>query len=672
MKLRESWRMDRSSGFSSMTRLLRPALVVVFVLLSAVHSSALASTTEAEQAVIAFYDAIRQGKCEEAVQLRDDYTVERCQEFADARNLTTVLGKETETETYIVFSVDLTKKSGEKETFKGYVTVVNDGRGWRIWGSSIKAMKGRSGLEAYITELESIRGSRPRAAVADPNVATPQEMSGRKTDLEQPIERPAGAASEATAEANAKSKDLPHDGAAKPAAAEADPTPKNPPKESETKVETEQPAMTAPKEGATVANIPKPRERPRKPGVEADPAQPAEAAPEGPAAVEADPAPKAQPGKSETQDEIRDLIESSERRLPGEDAARQPEAELDLSKPEGAPGILGACWKPKELAGKSGEGRIRSDAPDPLKAKPVLLRPKGELTALPKRFRGSIRSVDTGGKKLVALTFDFCEQLDEITGYDSAIIEYLRRHRIPATLFVGGKWMRDHQERTLQLMADPLFELANHAWTHGNLRVLSGKAAVDQILFTQAQYQVLRNELAQKSCVKDTHMSAVPTHMTAFRFPYGVCNRESLEMANSLGLTAIQWNVVSGDPARLQSAAGITRTVLRQIKPGSIVVMHGNGRGWKTAKALAQLIPELHKRGYRFLTVSDLLKSGRPVIADSCYELKPGDNLHYDKLFGAGTGESANETPPPNRQKQEVEALKKVRASQPSKTERRN
>ena len=43
------------------------------------------------------------------------------------------------------------------------------------------------------------------------------------------------------------------------------------------------------------------------------------------------------------------------------------------------------------------------------------------------------------------------------TGYDAEIIDFLREKRIPATLFMGGKWMRSHSERAMQLMADPLF-----------------------------------------------------------------------------------------------------------------------------------------------------------------------------------------------------------------------
>ncbi|MDD5273911.1 MAG: hypothetical protein PHU14_14495 [Methylovulum sp.] len=103
------------------------------------------------------------------------------------------------------------------------------------------------------------------------------------------------------------------------------------------------------------------------------------------------------------------------------------------------------------------------------------------------------------------------------------------------------------------------------------------------------------------------------------------------------GLAPVQWDVVSGDPAKSQSAEAIVRTIISQAKPGSIIVAHANGRGWNTAKALPKVIDGLRKQGYEFVKVSELLQMGDPVTASSCYEVKPNDNVKYDKLFGKGT-----------------------------------
>ncbi|MDD1650930.1 MAG: polysaccharide deacetylase family protein, partial [Methylococcaceae bacterium] len=271
---------------------------------------------------------------------------------------------------------------------------------------------------------------------------------------------------------------------------------------------------------------------------------------------------------------------------------------------------------------------------------PVQREPDSELPLLGSGLRQSIRRVRVApGDKPVALTFDLCEQADDITGYDRAIINMLRGQQVPATFFAGGKWMRNHEEKTQQLMADPRFEIGNHGWTHGNLRVLSGERMLQQIVWTQGEYQRIRNRLAHRAEQRGLGalMDGIPRQPASLRFPYGTCSAESLRAVNDRGLTAIQWDVVSGDAARGQSASALAREVLRQVRPGSIVVFHANGRGHGTAAALPEILKGLREQDYRFVTVSQLLREGRPETVPECYERRPGDNRKYDALFGEGT-----------------------------------
>jgi hypothetical protein len=75
----------------------------------------------------------------------------------------------------------------------------------------------------------------------------------------------------------------------------------------------------------------------------------------------------------------------------------------------------------------------------------------------------------------------------------------------------------------------------------------------------------------------------------------------------------------------------MAKAVLDEVKPGSIVVMHANGRGKHTAEALATIIPALTARGYRFVTVSDLMASGNVVTAAACFIEHPGDTARYGR-----------------------------------------
>src|SRR5262245_31441567 len=104
-----------------------------------------------------------------------------------------------------------------------------------------------------------------------------------------------------------------------------------------------------------------------------------------------------------------------------------------------APGdasLRDACFTPQALAGKTGENLSRRhdksyDAPPAAEDQP--LDQKG---VAPEGAPGAVRRVDLpAGKKMIALTFDLCEQPGEIAGYDGAIIDYLRRENVKATFF---------------------------------------------------------------------------------------------------------------------------------------------------------------------------------------------------------------------------------------------
>lgn len=302
---------------------------------------------------------------------------------------------------------------------------------------------------------------------------------------------------------------------------------------------------------------------------------------------------------------------------------------LALSAPGARAGANGpACFSPAALAARPGEEMV-----SPHKTKVSLPELALETEApVPTGLRGSIRRVDLpAGEKIVALTFDLCEASGEVSGYDGAIFDYLRAEGVPATLFAGGKWMMTHKERAVQLVSDPLFEVGNHTWSHANLHVRTGEAMRRQVDDADIAYALRRSEAKAAGCTS----AAGPERTQLFRFPYGSCSSESLDYVNASGHLAIQWDVDSGDPALL-GAKFMAQSMLSAIRPGSIVLMHANGRGKHTAEAIRLLIPALKAKGYRFATVSGLIAAGKPVIAPTCYSMRPGDTKVYDEAARTG------------------------------------
>lgn len=195
----------------------------------------------------------------------------------------------------------------------------------------------------------------------------------------------------------------------------------------------------------------------------------------------------------------------------------------------------------------------------------------------------------TTTKRIVALTFDAC-QTRKPAGYDSKIIRILRKTHTPATLMLGGRWMETHPKETKDLAADPLFEIGNHSYLHPHMtRITPGRA---------------RSEITK---TQDIQFRLTGHKATLFRPPFGEYNSALVKIAASCGLKTLMWSVETGDPDPHESARKIVHTVLGRAHPGSIVIMHVNGRGWHSAEALPTIIRELHRRGYVFVRVSDEL-----------------------------------------------------------------
>lgn len=288
--------------------------------------------------------------------------------------------------------------------------------------------------------------------------------------------------------------------------------------------------------------------------------------------------------------------------------------------------LLNQCWRDDQLVAKSREIKPRSYAKGARVRPPK--RSLAPFSEIPKGLQGVIRRVTVrDGRKLVALTFDLCEQGHEISGYDGRVVDTLRKMKIKATFFASGKWFLTHAERASQLIADSNFEIGNHGWRHRNMKALSPKIARGEILNTQRAYEQVHERFSKKVCVQKNQSAfeKLPRRIGLFRYPFGTCTPTTTRAVNDAGLLAIQWDISTGDPWRGQSSNAIVRTVMARVKPGSIVLAHANGRGWNTWRALPRLIERLKSRGYEFVTISELLASGTPEIVNRCYDQRIGD-----------------------------------------------
>ncbi|MFF4016263.1 polysaccharide deacetylase family protein [Streptomyces sp. NPDC001843] len=207
--------------------------------------------------------------------------------------------------------------------------------------------------------------------------------------------------------------------------------------------------------------------------------------------------------------------------------------------------------------------------------------------------------------KTVALTFDADMTADEgpraAAGehFDNpALIATLRSLKVPATVFMTGRWADEYPAEARSLGHDPRFEVANHSYSHyaftGDCYGLPTVPADRMRSEVERAYTAIRK-------------AGVPHPMPYFRFPGGCYDQKALRALGGLGVTAVQWDVVSGD-AFATDADAVARQVLDGVKPGSVVVMHcTRSAAPTTERAVRTVVPELRKRGYRFVKVSELI-----------------------------------------------------------------
>jgi peptidoglycan/xylan/chitin deacetylase (PgdA/CDA1 family) len=187
--------------------------------------------------------------------------------------------------------------------------------------------------------------------------------------------------------------------------------------------------------------------------------------------------------------------------------------------------------------------------------------------------------------KYVALTFD-----DGPGPQTEPVLRLLARHGQRATFFVIG----------YQLVARPGLPavearagaIGDHTFNHADLTKLNPQERT----FEMGQTRQLLEQ-------------ATGTPVTLFRPPYGARNPAVDAEARRLGLLQMTWNVDTQD-SEGASAAGIEQLATQGIRPGAVILMHENKP--ETLVALPRILRTLERRGYRSVTIPELLALNPP------------------------------------------------------------
>ena len=221
-------------------------------------------------------------------------------------------------------------------------------------------------------------------------------------------------------------------------------------------------------------------------------------------------------------------------------------------------------------------------------------------------FERAPKATSNTAPKTVALTFDADMTADQgpraARGehFDNpGLIASLRKLHVPSTVFMTGRWAEEYPDQAKAIGNDPLFEIANHSYSH-----YAFKSPCYGLPVVEKNSMRADVERAFTAFKKAGVRNVVPY----FRFPGGCYSDAALRALAPVQVTAVQWDVVSGD-AFATDADAVAEQVLAGVRPGSLVVMHcTRSAAPVTEQAVRRIVPELRKRGYRFVKVSDLMR----------------------------------------------------------------
>lgn len=208
------------------------------------------------------------------------------------------------------------------------------------------------------------------------------------------------------------------------------------------------------------------------------------------------------------------------------------------------------------------------------------------------RFYGPTLSEVKTSQKVVALTFDDGPN----PPYTGQVLDILREEGVPATFFVIGKNAGKYPDLVRRMIAEG-HQVGNHTYNHIDLLKADRATIADEVDRTN---KVIRD------------ITGAPAKVV--RPPHGFRDAVVLEVMAERGLKVVEWSVSSRDWTNPGVETIVSRT-LDKVKSGAVILLHdgdgvtaGSPRA-QTVAAARQIIRELKARGYKFVTVDEILKT---------------------------------------------------------------
>lgn len=184
------------------------------------------------------------------------------------------------------------------------------------------------------------------------------------------------------------------------------------------------------------------------------------------------------------------------------------------------------------------------------------------------------------------------------------LLDLLAAHHMKATFFVVGENAAEYPDILKRAVREG-HEIGNHSWSHPNL----GKMSDDRV----------RRELQKTD---DAIKNALGIRTTLMRPPYGSLTAHQKRWINSeFGYRIIIWDVDPLDWKR-PGPSVVCNRILKETQAGSIVLAHDIHA--PTIEAMPSTFDQLQAKGFKFVTVSELLAMAKPMPPKPKPTVTPG------------------------------------------------
>jgi peptidoglycan/xylan/chitin deacetylase (PgdA/CDA1 family) len=199
------------------------------------------------------------------------------------------------------------------------------------------------------------------------------------------------------------------------------------------------------------------------------------------------------------------------------------------------------------------------------------------------------------GVKYIALTYDDGPD-SEVT---TRLLDVLKANGAKATFFVEGSLIASNGKIIKKMDAEG-HELGNHTLTHARLTELDGDE--------------LRAEIEGASAALRTWTGRAPR---VLRPPRAAIDMEVKQVARDNGLAIALFDNYPNDSRPWRSSEAISDSIVTEARDGGIVFLHDTSM--RSVDATALVIRDLSKKGYRFVTLSELIAKKSQIEPGAVY-----------------------------------------------------